>query len=78
MLAYGLPDDYYDTYVQKVLAVTPETQKALAEKLIQPRRLTWVIVGDLAKIEPGVRALNLGEVKRIDVDGKATSVAKAE
>ena len=77
MLAYGLPDDYFDTYVQKVNAVTPETEKALAEKLIAPDRMTWVVVGDLAKIEPAVRAMNLGAVKRIDVEGKATSVAAA-
>jgi len=64
--------------VQKVMAVTPETEKALAEKLIAPNRMTWVIVGDLAKIEPTVRAMNLGEVKRIDVEGRATSVAAAQ
>ena len=34
------------------------------------RDRTWVIVGDLAKIEPGVRALNLGEVQVVDADGK--------
>ena len=78
ILAYGLPDDYFNTYVQKVMAVTPETEKALAEKLIAPNRMTWVIVGDLAKIEPTVRAMNLGEVKRIDVEGRATSVAAAQ
>jgi zinc protease len=77
MLAYGLPDDYFNTYVQKVNAVTPEAEKALAEKLIAPDRMTWVVVGDLAKIEPTVRALNLGEVQRIDVDGRPTSVAAA-
>jgi len=78
ILAYGLQDDYFNTYVQKVMAVTPETEKALAEKLIGPNRTTWVIVGDLAKIEPTVRAMNLGEVKRIDVEGRATSVAAAQ
>ncbi|HWH42394.1 MAG TPA: pitrilysin family protein, partial [Usitatibacter sp.] len=75
ILGYGLPDDYFNTYVQKVNAITPETEKALAAKLISPDRMTWIVVGDLAKIEPTVRAMNLGEVKRIDVEGKATSVA---
>ena len=33
--------------------------------------MTWVIVGDLAKIGDGVRALDLGPVQVIDADGKA-------
>jgi hypothetical protein len=32
--------------------------------------LTWVIVGDLSKIEKPVRALGLGEVHVMDADGK--------
>jgi hypothetical protein len=32
--------------------------------------MTWVIVGDLAKIEAGIRALNIGPVVVIDADGK--------
>jgi zinc protease len=28
------------------------------------------VVGDMSKIEAGIRALNLGEVRRIDADGK--------
>ena len=38
--------------------------------MIQPQALTWVVVGDLSKIEAPVRALNLGEVKVMDADGK--------
>ena len=29
----------------------------------------WVIAGDRAKIEPGLRELGLGEIKAIDADG---------
>jgi zinc protease len=70
ILAYGLPDDYYDTFVQKALAVTPADSQALARALIDPKRITWVIVGDMSKVEASIRALNLGEVRRIDSDGK--------
>jgi zinc protease len=41
-----------------------------AAAAIKPAALTWVIVGDLAKIESGVRALKLGDVKVLDADGK--------
>ncbi len=42
-------------------------------KLIHPDALTWVIVGDLSKIEKPVRALNFGDVTVLDVDGKVLS-----
>ena len=39
--------------------------------------LTWVIVGDLRKIEAPVRALHLGEVHVIDADGHPVKQATA-
>jgi hypothetical protein len=35
-----------------------------------PDNLVWVIVGDRAKIEAGLRQLNLGEIRVVDADGK--------
>jgi zinc protease len=32
--------------------------------------MIWVVVGDREKIEAGLRALNLGEVRVIDADGR--------
>jgi zinc protease len=40
-----------------------------AAKAIDPNALTWVIVGDVSKIGPPIRALNLGPVQIIDADG---------
>ena len=71
ILSYKLPEDYYDTFVQKAMALTPDSAGAIAQKLVQPKRLTWVVVGDMAKVAPSITALNLGKVKRIDADGKA-------
>jgi len=31
--------------------------------------MVWVVVGDRAKIEAGIRGLNLGEIHLIDADG---------
>jgi zinc protease len=42
---------------------------AAAKEVIHPDQLVWVIVGDRAKIEPGIRELNLGEIHFIDADG---------
>ncbi|PYU42485.1 MAG: peptidase M16 [Acidobacteria bacterium] len=69
ILEYNLPEDYYNTYTQKVLAITPDTANQVAKKYIQPRHLVWVVVGDMSKVETGIRELNVGEVHKIDADG---------
>ncbi|MGB2675706.1 MAG: pitrilysin family protein [Candidatus Acidiferrum sp.] len=69
ILQYNLPEDYYNTYTQKVLAVTPEYANEIAKKYILPSHLVWVVVGDMSKVEAGIRELNIGEVHKIDADG---------
>jgi zinc protease len=39
--------------------------------VLHPDNLIWIVVGDRAKVESGVRALNIGEVRLIDADGNA-------
>ena len=70
IITYGLKDSYWNDFVGEVKAMTPAKLTAAAQKLVHPDALTWVIVGDLSKIEDGVRKLNLGEVKVLDADGK--------
>ncbi|MBB5608620.1 MULTISPECIES: hypothetical protein [unclassified Janthinobacterium] len=36
---------------------------------MQPDELVWVVIGDLRKIEAGVRELGWGEVTVLDADG---------
>jgi len=69
ILQYHLPEDYFNTYTQKAMALTPERANELAKRYILPDHLVWVVVGDLSKIEAGVRELNLGGVHKIDADG---------
>jgi zinc protease len=70
LVEYGLPDDYYDTYASRVSALTVPGMEAAAKRVIHPDNLVWIVVGDRAKIEAGVRELNLGEVKFLNADGK--------
>ncbi|MBL8255991.1 MAG: insulinase family protein [Pseudoxanthomonas mexicana] len=67
---YGLPDDYYAHYAGKVAGITLDAVHREAAGLLGKRPLTWVVVGDLAKIEASIRALNLGEIRIVDADGK--------
>ena len=39
-------------------------------KFIRPDEVIWLVVGDLSKVEAGVRELNLGDVVRLDDDGR--------
>ena len=45
---------------------TLEDVKAVAQKYIKPNQWTWLIVGDLDKIEEPIRKLNLGEMEILD------------
>jgi predicted Zn-dependent peptidase len=67
---YGRPDDYIASLKQRTEAQTDDAVRAAAKQVIHPEQLTWVIVGDLQRIEPGIRALNLGPIQILDADGK--------
>ncbi|HBD19068.1 MAG TPA: peptidase M16 [Arenimonas sp.] len=69
IVRYQRPDDYVVQRKAKIEGLTPEAVHAAAAT-IRPEALTWVVVGDLSKIEQGVRALELGEVQVVDADGK--------
>jgi zinc protease len=69
ILQYGLPEDYYNTFTHKALALTPDSANEIAKKYVLPDHLVWVVVGDMSKVESGIRELNLGEVHKIDADG---------
>ena len=47
---HNLDDDYLETYVKKVYAVTPEQVQQMAEKHLTTDKMTIVVVGDKSKI----------------------------
>jgi len=69
ILQYGLPEDYFNTFTEKAMAMTPASANEIAKKYILPKHLVWVVVGDMSKVEAGIRELNLGDVHKIDADG---------
>ncbi len=69
IVLYGRPDDYAAQRSKKISTLTLGQINGAA-KAIKPEALTWIVVGDLKKIEAGVRALNFGDVKVLDADGK--------
>ena len=71
IVAFGLSDRYFDTYADNVRSQTAASVTAAANRTVLPDHLVWVIVGDRARIESGVRSLNLGEIHLVDADGNA-------
>lgn len=71
ILTYGLPDRYWNDYVTRAEALDTAAINAAARKLIHPQGLTWIVVGDLDKIEQPIRELGWGTVTVLDADGKA-------
>jgi len=78
ILQFNLPEDYYNTYTQKAMALTPDGANEVAKRLILPKHLVWVVVGDMSKVESGIRELNLGEIRKIDADGNPVADEKAQ
>ena len=70
IVVYDRPDDYVQTLKSHIEAQTDADVQAAANEIIKPDALTWVIVGDLKRIEKPVRALNIGDVKVLDAEGK--------
>ncbi len=71
IVEFGYPDDYFDTYAAKVRSLRTADIQDAARSVLHPDNLIWVVVGDRAKVEGGIRALNIGEVHVIDADGNA-------
>jgi len=66
-----LPDDYLETYRQKVRALTPQDLLATARKYLDSANMQVVVVGDRAQIEE--QAALFGEVEIYDAQGARLS-----
>lgn len=64
---YDLPDDYFSTFVPRVLAVTEDDVTAVAVRHLDPARLLTVIVGDREKVGPALQRLDLGAASEVSV-----------
>lgn len=68
MLEFNLPADYFNSYIGNVLKITASQVNQVAKKYIIPDKMAIVIVGDREKIEPGLKALNFGEIKHFSIE----------
>ncbi|MEI6411796.1 MAG: pitrilysin family protein [Bacteroidota bacterium] len=69
IVKYGLADDYWKQYSNRVQKLTlPEVQN-VAKTMVQPNNLGWFMAGDAEKIMPGLKELGI-EIITIDATGK--------
>lgn len=71
LVFFGLPDTYFDNFVQNIEQVAAADVRRVAEKYPRPDAANIVIVGDVSAIRPGLDALGYGTVTIVDVDGKS-------
>jgi zinc protease len=69
---FGLPLTAVSQFITRVNAVTTADVQRVAKKYLPVTRATIVVVGDLAKIRPGIEALKLGNITVLD----ATAIGK--
>jgi zinc protease len=61
MALHDLPDDYYSTFVQRVLAIDEASAVTAAARHLHPERMLAVVVGDRDRIGASLETLGLGE-----------------
>ena len=61
---FGLPDDWFARYRDRIRAITPTAVHAAARAHLDPERLMVLAVGDASVIEAPLAALRLGAVER--------------
>jgi zinc protease len=70
IFTYSLPLDYFAKLPGRYEAVTPAEVAKAAQTDVHPDHLILMAVGDRAKIEPGLKELNLGPIEYRDTSGK--------
>ena len=66
---FGRPLNYYATLPEKYTAVTSADAARVAKEDVHPDQLIIVAVGDRAKIEPGLKELNIAPIEYSDLSG---------
>lgn len=66
---YKLPKDYYETYLQKLNAITVQDVQAMAARLIKPSNAYITVVGNREVAESLAKFAKSGKVDIVNADG---------
>lgn len=70
IVQFGLPDSYYDDYADRIRALDLQKVQTVANEVVEPEHLVWVVVGDREKIEAPIRELGFGKICALDANGE--------
>src|SRR3712207_505602 len=69
LLLFGLPEDYFDRYRERIRAVTTADVLRVARQHRHPELLQVVVVGNPALVREPLAALGVGTITEQDVEG---------
>lgn len=71
LVVYGLPDSYFNNYLESIQSVTAKDVDRVANKYLTPDKMAIVIVGDKSVIEPKLKEIEgLGShIMYLDTNG---------
>ncbi|MBA3440073.1 MAG: insulinase family protein [Pyrinomonadaceae bacterium] len=80
VVLYGLPDDYFNNYIERVRAVTVADVSRVASRYLDPSKMAILVVGDRQSVEPSLRTLEeVGAgLTIVDNEGRVTSEGRSD
>ena len=73
---FGLPDDYYDHYLERIAAVTREEIQDAARRHLDPERIVIVAVGPAEVLEPQFEGIGPVTVWSPEGEPRAASASR--
>lgn len=70
LVTFGLGDDYYDSYRDRIRAVSIADVRRVAVERLRPDRLQLVVVGDPALVRAPLEAMGVGAITVYDAEGR--------
>jgi zinc protease len=69
LLVNALGDDYWNNYAKRLEALNLEQVVSASRSTLRPNQLTWVVIGDRAKIEADLEKLGIAKITLLDAQG---------
>lgn len=78
MMQFNLPENYFNDFIFNMLNVSGDAVQKAAKKYIVTDQMAIVVVGDRAKVEEGIKKLNLGEIHNLSITDVLGAVPKLD
>ncbi|MGC4001195.1 MAG: pitrilysin family protein [Anaeromyxobacter sp.] len=76
LVIYGLPDDHWNRYADQLRAVTAADVQRVAQRYLDPSRMTLVLVGTPGVVKPQLASVPLGPLQLLPAPGEKAAAGK--